>query len=43
MRAFIDMLQYRRNQEALMQTPPSVPEEFEPDIAGGADGDRPGA
>lgn len=31
-RAFIDMLNYRRNQEALMQTPASVPEEFEPDM-----------
>ena len=30
-RAFIDMLNYRRNQEMLMQTPPSVPEQFQPD------------
>jgi acetyltransferase len=30
-RAFFDMLSYRRNQEALMQTPPSVPEQFEAD------------
>ncbi|TVR84241.1 MAG: GNAT family N-acetyltransferase [Rhodospirillales bacterium] len=30
-RAFMDMVNYRRNQEALMQTPPSIPEEFEPD------------
>ncbi|HYN38041.1 MAG TPA: CoA-binding protein, partial [Rhodospirillales bacterium] len=29
-RAFVDMLSFRRNQEALMQTPPSVPEEFVP-------------
>ena len=39
-RAFIDMLQYRRNQEALMQTPPSVPEDFEPDIAAARRGHR---
>jgi acetyltransferase len=32
-RAFIDMLKYRRNQEALTQTPASVAEDFEPDIA----------
>jgi acetyltransferase len=32
-RAFIDMLKYRRNQEALTQTPASVPEDFEPDTA----------
>jgi acetyltransferase len=32
-RAFVDMLSFRRNQEALMQTPPSVPEEFVPDTA----------
>lgn len=32
-RAFIDMLSYRRNQEALMQTPASVPADFEPDTA----------
>lgn len=32
-RAFADMLSYRRNQEALMQTPPSVPEDFVPDVA----------
>ena len=32
-RAFIDMLKYRRNQEALTQTPASVPEDFEPDMA----------
>jgi acetyltransferase len=30
-RAFMDMVNYRRNQEALMQTPPSVSEDFEPD------------
>jgi acetyltransferase len=32
-RAFMDMVDYRRNQAALTQTPPSVPEEFEPDGA----------
>lgn len=31
--AFIDMLNYRRNQETLMQTPPSVPEQFIADTA----------
>lgn len=30
-RAFMDMVHYRRNQDALMQTPPSISEEFEPD------------
>lgn len=30
-RAFADLLSYQRNQEMLMQTPPSVPEHFEPD------------
>jgi acetyltransferase len=30
-RAFIDMVNYRRNQEALMETPPSVPEDFSPE------------
>jgi acetyltransferase len=30
-RAFIDMVNYRRNQEALIQTPPSISEDFEPD------------
>ena len=30
-RAFIDMVNYRRNQDMLMQTPPSVPEQFHPD------------
>ncbi len=29
--AFIDMVNYRRNQEALMETPPSVPADFTPD------------
>jgi acetyltransferase len=33
-RAFMYMVNYRRNQDTLMQTPPSVPEEFAPDIAG---------
>jgi acetyltransferase len=30
-RAFMDLVHYRRNQDALTQTPPSVPEEFAPD------------
>jgi acetyltransferase len=30
-RAFMHMVNYRRNQESLMETPPSVPEEFAPD------------
>src|SRR5512134_3642975 len=30
-RAFMHMVEYRRNQEALTQTPQSVPEEFKPD------------
>ncbi len=30
-RAFMDMVHYRENQESLAQTPPSVPEEFETD------------
>ncbi len=30
-RAFIDMVSYRRNQDSLMETPASVPEEFEAD------------
>ena len=29
--AFLHMLSHRRNREALMQTPPSVPDEFQPD------------
>ena len=32
-RAFMHLVEYRRNQELLMETPPSVPEEFEPDLA----------
>jgi acetyltransferase len=32
-RAFMDMVHYRENQESLTQTPPSVPEEFDPDVA----------
>ena len=32
-RAFMHLVTYRRNQEILMETPPSVPEDFEPDIA----------
>jgi acetyltransferase len=31
--AFMDLVDYRRNQEALTQTPPSVPEDFAPDVA----------
>lgn len=30
-RAFMHLVNYRRNQEMLMETPPSIPEEFEPD------------
>jgi len=30
-RGFLNMVQYRRNQELLMETPPSLPEEFVPD------------
>jgi acetyltransferase len=30
--AFMRLAQYRRNQELLMETPPSIPEEFTPDI-----------
>ena len=30
-RAFMHMVNYRRNQESLAETPPSVPEEFAPD------------
>lgn len=29
-RAFMQMVRYRRNQEMLMETPPSIPEEFAP-------------
>ncbi|NIR29968.1 MAG: bifunctional acetate--CoA ligase family protein/GNAT family N-acetyltransferase [Gammaproteobacteria bacterium] len=32
-RAFMYLVNYRRSQEALMETPPSVPEEFAPDTA----------
>jgi acetyltransferase len=32
-RAFMYMVNYRRNQESLMETPPSVPEDFAPDTA----------
>lgn len=32
-RAFTHLVQYKRNQELLMETPPSVPEEFDPDMA----------
>ncbi len=31
-RAFIDIVNYRRNQVALTETPPSIPEDFEPDV-----------
>jgi len=30
-RGFLNMVQYRRNQEMLMETPASLPEEFDPD------------
>lgn len=30
-RGFLNLVQYRRNQELLMQTPPSLPENFDPD------------
>lgn len=30
-RAFMHMVDYRRNQDSLMETPPSVPERFQPD------------
>ncbi|KAA0686782.1 bifunctional acetate--CoA ligase family protein/GNAT family N-acetyltransferase [Azospirillum brasilense] len=30
-RAFLHLVEYRRNQELLMETPPSVPEDFQPD------------
>jgi acetyltransferase len=32
-RAFMQMVNYRRNQELLMQTPPSIPEAFTPDTS----------
>ena len=32
-RAFLHMVEYRRNQETLMETPPSAPEECRPDTA----------
>jgi len=31
-RAFMYMVDYRRNQETLMETPPSIPEDFSPDV-----------
>jgi acetyltransferase len=31
--AFMQMVNYRRNQELLMETPPSLPVEFSPDVA----------
>jgi len=31
--AFMHMVEYRRSQEILMETPPAVPEEFVPDVA----------
>ncbi len=33
-RAFMHMVNYRRNQETLLETPPSVPVEFVPDVEG---------
>jgi len=33
-RAFMYMVDYKRNQENLMETPPSVPEDFSPDVEG---------
>jgi acetyltransferase len=32
-RAFVRVVQYKRNQALLMETPPSLPEEFTPDVA----------
>ncbi len=32
-RAFLNLVQYRRNQEMLMEAPPSLPENFKPDVA----------
>jgi acetyltransferase len=32
-RGFMHLVRYRRNQDMLMQTPPSVPEQFTPDLA----------
>src|SRR5690606_35705842 len=32
-RGFMHLVHYRRNQEMLMQTPPSLPDHFEPDVA----------
>ncbi len=31
-RAFMYLVDYRRNQETLMETPPSIPEDFSPDV-----------
>lgn len=31
-RAFLQVVEYRRNQELLMETPPSVPDEFTPNV-----------
>ena len=31
-RAFMHMVNYRRNQDSLMETPPSVPEDFTPEV-----------
>ena len=33
-RAFMQMVDYRRNQAALLETPPSLPDDFTPDLAG---------
>ncbi len=32
-RGFMHLVRYRQNQDALMETPPSVPHEFRPDVA----------
>ena len=32
-RAFMQMVDYRRNQAALLETPPSLPEDFSPDLS----------
>lgn len=31
-RAFMQMVRYRRSQEMLMETPPNIPEDFQPDV-----------
>lgn len=37
-RAFMHMIQYRRNQETLLETPPSIPVDFASDAAGARSG-----